>query len=66
MNENAVCLVRFIDTIEESSEEHFGILFDNGFILCLCCGSYIEPEEYKIIEKYHGFKYLDETLKNYY
>lgn len=62
MNKNAVCLVRFADDFEE----HFGILFDNGFILCLCCGSYIEPEEYKIIEKYHGFEYLDETLKNYY
>lgn len=66
MNEIAMSLVRFRDTLEDNSEEHFGILFENGFILCFCCGGYIEPEDYEIIENYNGFAYLDETLKQYY
>lgn len=66
MGENAVSLVRFRDTLEENSTEHFGILFDNGFILCFCCGGYVEPEDYEIIEDYKGFAYLDETLKQHY
>lgn len=66
MNEIAVSLVRFRDTLEDNSEEHFGILFENGFILCLCCGGYVEPEDYEIIENYNGFAYLDETLKQHY
>lgn len=66
MNEIAVSLVRFRDTLEDNSEEHFGILFENGFILCFCCGGYVEPEDYEIIENYNGFAYLDETLKQYY
>lgn len=66
MNEIAVSLVRFRDTLEDNSEEHFGILFENGFILCFCCGGYVEPEDYEIIENYNGFTYLDETLKQHY
>ena len=66
MGEIAVSLVKFRDTLEENSDEHFGILFDNGFILCFCCGGYVEPEDYEIIENYNGFEYLDETLKNHY
>lgn len=66
MNEIAVSLVRFRDTLEDNSEEHFGILFENGFILCFCCGGYVEPEDYEIIENYNGFAYLDETLKQCY
>lgn len=66
MNEIAVSLVRFRDTLEDNSEEHFGVLFENGFILCFCCGGYVEPEDYEIIENYNGFAYLDETLKQHY
>lgn len=66
MDATAVSLVRFRDTLEENSEEHLGILFDNGFILCFCCGGYIEPEDYEIITNYNGFAYLDETLKEHF
>lgn len=62
----AVSLVRFRDTLEENSDDHFGILFENGFILCFCCGGYVEPEDYEILEHYEGFAYLDETLKQHY
>lgn len=66
MGENAVSLVKFRDTLEENADEHFGILFDNGFILCLCCGGVVEPEDYVILEDFKGFAYLDDTLKQYY
>lgn len=64
--DRAISLVRFRDTLEENSDDHFGILFDNGFILCFCCGGYVEPEDYEILEYYEGFAYLDETLKQHY
>lgn len=64
--EKAKCLVLFNDTLEENSDNHYGILFENGFILCLCCGGYVEPEDYEIIEEFDGFAYLDDTLKEHY
>ena len=63
---NAISLVRFEDIKEENPDKHFGILFKNGSILCLCCGGYIWPGDYKLIEDYKGFSYLDDTLKMYY
>jgi hypothetical protein len=66
MNAKAVSLVLFADTLEENPTPHYGILFDNGFILCLCCGGYVEPEEYEILEDFKGFAYLDDTLKQYF
>ena len=59
-------LVLFTDLLEEEAENHYGILFENGIIMCLCCGGYIEPEDYEIIEEFDGFAYLDETLHQYY
>ena len=64
--EKAESLVRFRDTLEDQSDEHFGIIFDNGYVLCLCCGGCLEPDDYEIIENFHGFAYVDETLKSYY
>ena len=59
----AVCLVRFKDLLEENPEEHFGILFEDGFIVCFCCGGCLEPEDYEIIEKFDGFPRLDAIMK---
>lgn len=64
--EKAIGLVLFHDLLEENSDNHYGILFENGSILCLCCGGYVPPEDYEIIENFKGFAYLDETLKIYY
>lgn len=65
--EKAKTLVKFRDTFEENSTEHFGILFENGWILCLCCGGWLEePEDYEILEDFNGFAYLDDTLKEYF
>ena len=66
METNARCLVRFRDKLEKNPEIHFGILFENDFILCFCCKGYLEPGDYEIVEKYNGFEYLDDTLKEYY
>lgn len=64
--EIAIGLVLFRDLLEEDSETHYGILFENGFILCLCCGGRVDPEDYEIIKNFNGFENLDETLKNHY
>lgn len=66
MGENAVCLVKFKDLLEDDADEHFGILFDNDFVLCFCCGGCLEPEDYEIVERFEGFVGLDETLKRWY
>lgn len=66
MNETAISVVKFIDKSDKSSKERFGVLFDNGFILCFCCGGYVEPENYEIIEETYDFRHLHETLKKYY
>ncbi len=66
METNAKCLIKFKDTSEDESAEHFGILFDNDSVLCFCCGGYLKPGEYEIIEMFIGFDYLDQTLKEYY
>lgn len=65
-NFNAIGLVVFKDTLEENPDEHFGILFENGFILCLCCGAYVELGNYEIVKNYKRLSYLDDTLKMYY
>lgn len=44
-------LVKFLNLLEERREENYGILLDNGNIICLCCGGEFEPEDYEIIER---------------
>lgn len=63
-----VSLVLFKDTLEENSDCHFGILLDDNNIICLCCGSIVEPEDYVILENFgcSYFTYVDETLKRYF
>lgn len=57
----AVGIVRFRD-LKEPNDEHMGILFGDGKVLCLCCGGWISLEGYEIIEDYKGFEYVEESL----
>ena len=64
MESKAIAIVLFADRLK-GTEKHYGVLFENGFILCFCCGGYIDPEDYIIIE-YCDWDKVDETLlKNY-
>jgi len=63
METKATGVVLFTDRLE-GTEKHYGVLFENGFILCFCCGGYIKPEDY-IIVKYCDWNNIDETLLNY-
>lgn len=65
MNAKAKSLVLFVDNLEDDATPHYGILFDNGFILCLCCGGYVEPEDYEILKDFKCFAYIDKTLKEH-
>lgn len=38
---------------------------DNGFILCFCCGGYVEPGDYIIIEHCDWNNINQTLLKNY-
>lgn len=64
--EIAIGLVLFRDLLEDDADIHYGILFENGFVMCLCCGGCLEPEDYEIIKEFNGFAHLDETLKAHY
>jgi hypothetical protein len=57
----AAGIVRFRD-LKEPTDEHMGILFGDGKILCLCCGGWVPLGEYEIIEDYNGFEYVEESL----
>lgn len=58
-------LIKFKD-LDEPDDIHFGIIFNDDRILCLCCGGWVELGHYEIIEDYNGFEYLEETLKEYF
>ncbi len=58
-------LVKFRD-VRLPDNINFGIIFDNDWVLCFCCGSWFKPDEYEIVEDYNGFEYLEETLEEYF
>lgn len=61
MKSKATDVVRFKDILEINSDPHFGILFEDETILCLCCGGIIEKGDYKILE-HISFGEVDEVL----
>ena len=58
-------LIKFKD-LKEPNDIHFGIVFDDDRVLCLCCGEWVDPNSYEIIEDYNGFEYVEETLEEYF
>lgn len=61
MDVKAEEVVLFIDIQEGDSEPHFGVLFENGFILCLCCGEFVESSNCDIL-KHYPWEQIDTTL----
>ena len=59
-------LVKFKDTIENDSEIHFGILLDDGDVICMCCGGTVENGDYEIVQEFSQdmWYYADNTLLN--
>ena len=55
-------LVYFKDTLEDDATPQYGILLEDGSIICLCCFSVIE-EDYIILEKL-GTPDVSDILKN--
>ena len=60
MESKVMDIVLFANS-SDVTEKHYGVLFENGFILCFCCGGYIYPEDYIIINHCDWDK-VDETL----
>lgn len=57
-------LVKFIDTLEENAEVHFGVLLDNNNIVCMCCGCIEEEGDYEIVNEFSDdcWYYVDQAL----
>ena len=45
--------VSYKDIAKKLPKPKFGLLLDDGNIICLCCGGIVKPEEYEITEV-HG------------
>lgn len=55
-------LVKFKDLLEDDGEIHFGILFEDGNLLCMCCGSTVEEGDYEIVEDVYDWWAADQAL----
>lgn len=57
-------LVKFKDTTDDSTDTNFGILLDDGNIICMCCGGTVEEGDYEIVEKLNSdsWYYANQSL----
>lgn len=69
--ENGVCdqpyrLVKFFDVLEEDNMvPRYGILLPDETIICFCCGSIIEKEDYVILDKNVSWRQLDDITRKF-
>lgn len=69
--ENGVCdqpyrLVKFFDVLEEDNMvPRYGILLPDETIICFCCGSIIEKEDYVILDRDLSWRCLDEITQKF-
>lgn len=63
--ENKMQLVKFIDTVTEEPEYHFGLLSEDDTVFCFCCGNILEPGGYELLKVYPNSQlhYIEEYLK---
>ena len=57
-------LVKFKDMTDDSTDINFGILLDDGNIICMCCGETVEEGDYEIVEKLNSdsWYYANQSL----
>lgn len=59
--------VKFYETEYEEPEMLYGILLDNRYLVCSCCGSVwdleYDPDEICIVEIYEGWEDFSEAIK---
>jgi hypothetical protein len=41
---------------------HAGLLLDDGYIVCGCCGSLVEPDEYLLLHVYKNWVDIEEEI----
>lgn len=41
---------------------HAGLLLDDGYIVCGCCGSLMEPDDYLLLHVYHEWVNIEEEI----
>lgn len=69
--ENGVCdqpyrLVKFFDVLEKDNMvPRYGILLPDETIICFCCGSIIEKEDYVILDKNVSWRQLDDITRKF-
>lgn len=57
-------LVKFKDMTEDNADTNFGILLDDGNIICMCCGGTVQEGDYEIVEKLNSdsWYYANQSL----
>ena len=69
--ETGVCdhpyrLVKYCDVLEEDNMvPRYGILLPDETIICFCCGSIIEKEDYVILDKNVSWRQLDDITRKF-
>ena len=58
-------LVYFHYVYDEEDENHYGLLLNDDTIICLCCGSIMEKEEYTIIREERYISTIEIALADY-
>ena len=59
-------LVKFVDVLEDDNMvPRCGILLPDETIICFCCGSIIEKEDYVILDKNVSWRQLDDITRKF-
>lgn len=59
-------LVKFVDVLEDDNMvARYGILQPDETIICFCCGSIIEKEDYVILDNNVSWRQLDDITRKF-
>ena len=48
---------------DQEGTVHAGLLLDDGYIVCGCCGSLIEPDDYVLFHVYENWVDIEKILE---